>query len=830
MNKGLFRKLLPHIIAVVVFLVVGLIYCSPVLKGEVLQQSDIISWKGMSKSSFDYKETHGHFPLWTNSMFSGMPAYQIAMEPQVAVSTSWFYGIFSLFLPKPVSFFFLACICFYFLTQVLRINPWIGIATALSYAYVTYNTGIIAAGHDTKMNTIALVPGFIGSLMLLFERRYLWGAALTALFTALLVGLNHMQIVYYTLIIAGFMTVGYIIYYVRRNETKHVLLALAIAVAAGLLGVLSNAVTILTTLDASKTTIRGGTELPDQNSSASGLSKDYALSYSMGKTEPLVLMVPNMFGGAGVPIDQRLDNSKAVEALQAMPQELANQIQGAREAYWGGIGPIPPNAPAYAGAIICFLALIGFFILDNKYKWWILAACLIAIPMAWGQYLEGFNTFLLNHLPLYNKFRVPSMIMFIPTFLFCVMAALTLQKIVVFDKGQELWSRYKKGLMLTGGIFVVILLVYLSADYTSQPDKELLKQTASVPDQVKEYIRTFLTALKDDRKSLFIGSFFRSLFFVAAAAFVLWLYVRNKIKSSYLVIGIVGALAFIDIMTVDVKYLNSENYQEEAEYNQNFFTPTQADQQIMQDKGYYRVFDLRQGLGTLTQGANTAYYHNSIGGYHPAKLSIYQDLIEHQLFKFPESLPIVNMLNTKYIIQADQGGKENIFTNPDALGPAWFVSQVKFEPTPQAVMSALDNFHPRDTAVVFEKDKGLVSYTPGAAAGDTIQLLKNDNDDITYQSNSAANRFAVFSEIFYDKGWKAYIDDKETPIVRTNYVLRGLSVPAGKHAIHFVFHPSSYYTGEHLQLVAGILVFLLLLAAIVQSVRPKRTTPPATKA
>src|ERR1700694_80244 len=326
MNKGMIRKLLPHLIAVVIFLVVALIYCRPALQGEVLQQSDVISWKGMSKNSFDYKATHGHFPLWTNGMFSGMPAYQIAMEPQVAVSPSWFYGIFSLFLPKPVSFFFLACLCFYFLTQVLRINPWIGIIGGLSYAYVTYNMGIIAAGHDTKMNTIALVPGFIGAMMLVFEKRYLWGAALTALFTALLVGLNHMQIVYYALIIAGFMTLGYLVYWIRRKETKHAITALLIVAASGIIGIASNAVTILTTLDAAKTTIRGGTELPDQNSSGNGLSKDYALSYSMGKAEPLVLMIPNMFGGAGVPIDQRMDNSKAVEALQSMPQELSNQI------------------------------------------------------------------------------------------------------------------------------------------------------------------------------------------------------------------------------------------------------------------------------------------------------------------------------------------------------------------------------------------------------------------------------------------------------------------------------------------------------------------------
>lgn len=822
MNKGIFRKLLPHLIAVVIFLVVALLYGKPALQGEVLQQSDVTNWKGMSKSSFDYKATHGHFPLWTNSMFSGMPAYQIAMEPDVPVSPSIFYAVLTLNLPKPVSFFFMACICFYFLTQVLRINPWIGIIGGLAYAYVGYNMGIIAAGHDTKMNTIALVPGLIGALILLYDRRYLWGAALTALFSALVVGLNHMQIVYYALIIAAFMSIGYIVYWIKRKEFKHMGIALALAIVAGAIGVLSNAVTVLTTADAGKTTIRGGTELPDQNSSNKGLSKDYALSYSMSKIEPFVLMVPDMFGGAGVPIDTKLDNSKAMDALQGMPQELANGLHSAGEAYWGGIGPFPPNAPAYIGAIICFLALLGFFILDNKHKWWILAACLISIPMSWGQYFEGFNTFLLNHLPLYNKFRVPSMIMFIPTFLLCMMAMMTLQRIVVFEDKQLLWERYKKGLMLTGGVFVLIILIYLSADYSGIADKEFLSQTAQYPDQIKEYIRTFLSALKDDRKSLFLTSLLRSLFFVAAAALVLWLFIRNKVNS-WIAIGIVGLLAFIDVITVDVKYLNSDNYKDEASYNEDFFTPSPADKQIMQDTGYYRVFNLKQGLSTLGQDAMTAYFHNSIGGYHPAKLSIYQDLIEHQLYKFPRSLPIVNMLNTRYIIQADQSGKESVFRNPDALGPAWFVNTVKFEPTPQAVMASLDDFHPKDTAVVFEKDRALVSFAPAAAAGDSIWLVKNDNDEITYHYKASTNRFAVFSEIFYDLGWKAYIDGKESPIVRTNYVLRGLSVPAGDHEVTFDFHPSSFYTGEKLASVAGILIFLLLIAAIVFSVRKQRT-------
>src|SRR5688572_28773038 len=467
MNKGLINKLLPHFIAVAVFLIVAVIYCRPVLQGQVLNQGDVTQWKGMAQSSFEFKEKHGHFPLWTNSMFSGMPNYQIVMDPQIKASPILIYFALSLHLPKPINYFFLACICFYFFTQILRINPYIGIIGGLAYAFVTYNIGIIEAGHDTKMQSIALIPAFIGSLILIYERKYIWGLALTALFTTFLVAMTHFQIVYYALIIAVFMTASYLLFWIKEKQIKHALLAIGIAVVAGALGVLANAVSILTARDASETTIRGGTELPDKNATTSGLSKDYALSYSMNKPEPLVMMVPNLYGGSGEPIEAKLEDSKALSTLQSMPQEMANQIQGLRTAYWGGLsapGQVAPNAPPYVGAIICFLALIGFFILDTKHKWWIVGASVLAILMSWGEYFYGFNSFLLETLPMYNKFRVPSMILVIPTVLFCMMAMMTMQKIVYSNDKTEMWDRYKKGLMLTGGVFLLLIFFYFSAD------------------------------------------------------------------------------------------------------------------------------------------------------------------------------------------------------------------------------------------------------------------------------------------------------------------------------------------------------------------------------
>ncbi|HVG11597.1 MAG TPA: YfhO family protein [Flavisolibacter sp.] len=823
MNKGTFQKLLPHLIALIVFLLVAVIYCKPALEGKVLQQHDVTQWKAMAQDAFEYKERTGHFPLWTKSMFSGMPAYQIAMEAGNALSPGFFYYVLTLGLPKPISFFFLASICFYFLSIVLRVNPYISIIGGLAYAYATYNPIIIAAGHDTKMQSIALLPAFIGSILLVYGGRYWLGGALTALTATLLVGMNHPQIVYYGLMIAVFMTVAYIISWVRKGNSRHLALSLAIVAFAGLLGVLTNAVSLLTTYEYAKSSIRGGSELGDGTSGATrtGLSNDYALSYSMYKTEPFVMMVPNMYGGSGTAIEELVDDSKALEALQAMPQELSSQIAGARSSYWGGIGPT--SGPPYVGAVICFLALMGFFILDNRHKWWILSLLVLSLLMSWGSYFEGFNSVLLNVLPMYNKFRAPSMIIVIPTFLLCMMAVMSLHAMLFAENNEAFKDRFKKGLLLNAGVLLVLLIIYFTSDYKSSGDEQLLSQVGAAPEQVQGYVRGFLNGLEEDRKSLFFSSLLRTLFLMLASAGVLWLAIRGKM-GKWVAVGVLGVMALADVMSVNTKYLNSENYQEQEEYDVSF-TPTPVDTQIMQDTSYYRVLDVRQGLSVALgmQGALPSYFHNSIGGYHPAKLSIYQDLIQHQLSKFPNSLPVINMLNTKYVIQADQSGAASVFTNPDAAGPAWFVKALRFEKGPAEVMNALSTFSPRDTAILFEKDKAIVPAASAQDSASQIRLISNSNDELIYSSSSASAGFAVFSEIYYEKGWKAFIDGKETPIVRTNYVLRGLTVPAGQHEIRFAFKPDSYFTGKTISLVAGLLVLLFLAVAVYMTYKNRNT-------
>jgi hypothetical protein len=593
------KNILPHVVAIVIFLIVAAIYCKPALEGKVMQQHDLAQWVGMSKDQQNYADKNGHPPLWTNGMFSGMPGYMIEGYSNNSLP-GYFIKILSFNLPEPLNFFFLACICFYFLSQVLRVRPWIGIIGALMYAYATYNPIIITVGHVTKMFSIALMPGFIGSLLIIFKKHYWLGAALTAFFTAALVAENHYQIVYYTVLIAVFMGVSFLISCIREKDFKHLSMAAMAIIFAGVVGVATNAVMLMPNYEYTKETIRGGSQLGATTSKdttqkgSSGLNEDYAFSYSFSLSEPFVMMVPRMFGGGSGRPEVEQEKSKAIVALQSMPQELSQQLVSGLSYYWGGINE-GTSGPPYVGAIICFLAVLGFVIVDKKYKWWILSCSAVTIIMSWGGYFKDVNRLFLDYLPMYNKFRAPSMIIVVPTLLFGMMAILALEKVLSNTKETfSLLQPYKKALFITAGIFALLFLLYLSFDYQSEGDKQILKQVSSIQDeQIKTPVKEFFNGLQEDRKSLFLDDLLRSLFFVAVAAGAIWFYLKNKLKPAA-VIAIIGLFSFIDIMSVDVKYMNSDDFVSKEDYD-NSFVPTAANNQILQDKSFYRVLDLTQG-------------------------------------------------------------------------------------------------------------------------------------------------------------------------------------------------------------------------------------------
>lgn len=826
------QKVYPHLIAIVIFLIVAAIYCKPALQGKVMQQHDLAQWVGMSKDQQNYQDANGHAPLWTNGMFSGMPGYMIIGYSNNFVP-AYFIKTLSLFLPEPLNFFFLACICFYFLAIVLGIRTWIGIIGALMYAYATYNPIILTVGHVTKMYSIALMPGFIASLQLLINKKYWVGAALAALFTSALVAENHYQIVYYTIIIAVFMAVAFLVKTIKERDYKHFAIVLIAVVFAGIVGAATNAVALLPNYEYTKETIRGGSQLGVSNvtdpekKGTDGLNEDYAYSYSMMISEPFVMMVPRMFGGSSGRPEVEQEKSKAVAALQSMPQELGQQLVRNLSYYWGGIGNT--SGPPYTGAIVCFLAILGFVIVDKKYKWWILSCCAVTIVMSWGGYFKEINGLFLDYLPMYNKFRAPSMIIVIPTLLLGMMAVLALEKILSNTINPvTLLQPYKKALIIMAGIFALLFMLYFSFDYQSEADKGILKQVSSIPDeQIKAPIKEFFSSLQEDRKGLFFSDLLRSLFFIAVAAGTIWMYLTNKLKPT-IVIAVIGIFSFIDVMAIDVKYMNSDDFVAKEDYDSKFVA-TQADNQILQDKSFYRVLDLRPnessggGIGgAFNSGGLSAYFHKSIGGYHPAKLSIYQDLIDSQLYKFPNCLPVINMLNTKYII-SQQGQAQQ---NPMAAGNAWFVKAVQFEPDSKAVMKALDNFNPLETALAEDTEKGILKNPGSFDSTASIQMTSNHNDTVTYKTKSSSEQLAVFSEVYYDKGWNAYIDGKKSPYAKVNYVLRGMMVPAGEHTIEYRFEPESHALGWTITNVTSFIMLGMLLVAIFVEIRKKAKAPP----
>lgn len=843
MDKGLFKKFLPHLIAIVVFLIAAFIYCSPVLQGKVVSQHDVTHWKGSVQQSIEYEKTHEHGPLWTNSLFSGMPAFQIGGIYYNNWITSYVHRIMTLGLPKPISFFFLACICFYFLTQVLRIRPVVGIMGALAFAYATYNPVIISAGHDTKMLSIAYMPAVLASVLMIYEKRYFLGAALTAIFSATMIAVNHLQIVYYLVLAIGIMTIFFVVRWIQQKEFKHLIMAAAFTIVGAGLGLLTNAVNLMSTYEYQKYTIRGGasylTDSTAKNTvtSKNGLDKDYAFAYSLQIAEPLVMVVPRMYGGSSN-LEVPEDKSKAVESYteaqqqlyqmlsQQMSQQQAQQVtqQIARQyfplgAYWGGIadvgGSVGTSGPPYVGAIICFLAILGFFLIDKKYKWPILAAVIIATIFSWGSYFKSLNDIVFDVIPFYNKFRAPSMILVIPQLLLPIMAALCVNKLMDNPDKKLLWPKLKTGLIASGAVFVILFLLYLSFGYLSRSDNETMKLALNSGQQeLSSSVKTFFNGLIADRKSLFLNDIFRTFGFMALAGILIWLLIKKTI--SPMVAGILLSIfVFIDLITVDSKYLNKDNYQDKLE-NDNVFQTTAFDDSIKADKSYFRVYNYSPDRFNENI---TSYNYNSVGGYHAAKLRIYQDIIERQLSNNNQA--VVNMLNAKYFIQKETNPQSPQFghtiamqKNDAALGPCWLIKNVSFVKNADEEMNAISHFNPKDTAFVQESFRTSIPNMPVADSTASIQLMKNDNDVITYSFNAASPQFAVFSEVYYPAGWKAYIDNKETPIIKTNYVLRGLAVPAGKHDIRFEFKPEGYYKGKNITTIFQALSILLLLGAL----------------
>lgn len=814
MKQPLVKKALPHILAILIFLLAAVLFCKPALEGKVLNQHDIVGWKGMAQNALEYKKSNGHFPLWNPTLFSGMPNYQIAMEGKSVLPD--FNTIFSLGLPKPMNYFFLAAVCFYVLCVVLGFNPWIGVAGSLAYAFSTYNPIIIGAGHETKMLAIAYMPFLLAGILLIYHKKYWLGLAVTTLGTMLELSSNHPQISYYFFLTAVAITLGYLVVWIKNKEWKHIGIAFGITAIAAAAGISICTLSILTSSEYAKATMRGGKNVEINGDTVtavktSGLDPDYAFRYSMKPAEPLVMLMPGAFGeGSGNPVGTGSNVEKKLTSA-GVPEGPASQLSESLPAYWGGMsGPGEgTSGPPYVGAIVFLLSILGFVLIKHPLRWGLLAASLLAVVLSWGQFFYGFNHFLLENLPLYNKFRAPSMALVITQLTLPLMAALVLQYLFFTKDPSYLRQHFKPVLYTMGGTIAVLLLLWLGMDYSSPVDQQLLENNwdNSGTDTIG---RAIVSGLKADRSAMFGGQIMRTIAFILLLLGVCWLYIKNILNSMVAVL-LLGVVIVADMFIIDKKYLNEDNYVPADELQSASFTPTAIDNQILQDKDpNFRVYNLS---GDRWFESRTSYFHKSIGGYHPAKLRIYQDIIERYLSQRPNP-EVLNMLNAKYIIvQNPQSGQQTLMPNPEAYGHAWLVKNIKQVKDEVEALQTIGSTHLKDTAIVIA-DQATSIAAPQWDSASSIRLTKYDNDQIEYTATCNGPQFAVFSEVYYPYGWNAYIDGKKAEIVRTDYLLRGVSLPAGQHTIKLVFEPESYKKGVSISYIGSWLILILVVGGV----------------
>ena len=837
MKKIDFKKMLPHLVAVVLFLVASLVFTKPVLEGKELQQHDTQQWKAMAQQSFEFKKTHGYLPNWTNSMFCGMPAYQIAMEQRTYwnISPSYFSSALTLGLPAPTYFLFLCCLGFYFLCVVMGVNPWLGIMGGFAYGYCTFDPIILAAGHNTQILSIAYAPAVLAGVAMIFQKKYWLGGGLFTILLTCMVAQNHQQILYYTILMSVIMVVFFSFKAIKEKNIKHLAFCGILCVTGAALALMANAFALFPINEYSKESMRGGSQLTTKdnkdpgNKTKGGLDKDYAFAWSYGKTELLTLMVPNAVGGGGATPFK--DEPKFIEVLQedqSIPNDFKQELAQSSSPYWGAQSQ-GTSGPVYLGALICLLALMGFIISKNENRWWLLAITVFGIILATGKNLAGINYFLFDYLPMYKKFRVPTVALVMPQLSVALMATFFANDFLFNTPKEELKKLFKNCLYVGGGVLLVMTGFYFMADYMSDESLELKKNIIAKMQGDRTLATKFFTALAQDRRAIYSSDMFRSIGFMLAGLAILFLYSRNTIKAMVAAI-LLTIIASIDLLSIDTRYLHEENFVEPADY-EGAYADSQADVQIKKDTGYYRVLNLafRSGngfafdIGNSFNDALASYKHNTIGGYHPAKLGVYNDLKDHKIIPqiqnwlqnqmAKDSFRVLNMLNMRYVIVPDQKNPAQTMAiqNPFAFGPCWLVKDIKMVNTADEEMNLLDSIDPAVTAIVNNEFKSSITSSPRFDSAAYIKLIKNDNDEIHYDFNAATPQYAVFSEMYYKAGWKAFIDGKEQPICKTDYALRGLSVPAGKHKVDFKFESKVLSDSEKAANIGNLLAVLFAL-------------------
>ena len=820
------KKILPDLIAIALFAVLSFSYFFPAdLDGRILFQHDSSAGVGAGQEATEYYEATGERTRWTNSLFGGMPTYQIAPSYDTTQPLNWVEKAYRLFLPEYVQLTFILMLGFYILLRAFGMSAWLSALGGIIWAFSSYFFILISAGHIWKFITLAYIPPTIAGMVLVYRGKWLWGSVLTALFVALQIKSNHVQMSYYFLFVMQFMAIAYGVEAYKAKQFPRFWKATGVLVVAGLIGVAANLSNLYHTYSYSKETMRGKSELVFEGDAAqqtsSGLNRDYITQWSYGIGETWTLLVPNFKGGASVPLAA---NETAMKKANPLYSNIYTQLT-----QYFGEQPMT-SGPVYVGAFVLFLFILGCFIVKGPMKWALLGATLFSILLSWGKNFMPLTDFFIDFVPMYNKFRAVSSILVIAEFTIPLLAILALKRI--FDEPSVL-KQTRNGLIvstiLTFGVALILWVwpSFMGSGFIPTQEMQMLQNALSPND-----LAPLVSNMSEMRAAMVSTDALRSMVIIAIGLAILYFFIIGKLKKTY-TIGAIALLCLVDMWGVNKRYLNDEQFVPQS-IKQTSFVQTPADKYILQDKDLdYRVLNL---TGSTFNENNTSYWHKSIGGYHAAKLRRYQEMIDHHISPEIEAayneiaqasgvmeevdgskFNVLNMLNTKYfVLPAGRNGEAIPIQNPYAYGNAWFVKNVSYVANANEEIETLYDINPRETAVVdkrFEETlKGVTTNNTDSLA--SITLTSYSPNHLVYETTNENDGIAIFSEIYYPDGWQVTIDGQPATLARANYILRALHLPAGKHVIEMKFDPQSLHLTEGIAYGALVLLLIGVITAI----------------
>ena len=818
------KKFLPDVVVIAVFAIISFAYFFvPITQGKILYQHDASAGVGAAQEMTEYQNRTGETTRWTNSIFGGMPTYQMSPSYQSTDGLSQVMNAYHLWLPDNVWFLFAYLLGFYILLRAFDFRQSLAALGSVMWAFSSYFLIIIAAGHLWKVMALAYLPPMIAGVVLAYRGRYLSGFIVTALFTAFEIKANHVQMTYYYLFIILFMVIGYLVKSIREKQLAVFLKATGVLAAAALIGIAINLSSLYHTWQYQKESMRGKSELVKKdaaNQTSSGLDRDYITQWSYGIDETLTLLVPDAKGGASVPLGK---NATAMAKADPQIQSMIPQLYDAFPQYFGT--QPGTSGPVYVGAFVLFLFILGLFIVKGPMKWALLAATILSVLLAWGHNFMGFTNFFLDYIPMYAKFRTVASVLVIAEFTIPLLAALTLKKIV--DEPDVLSKQMKFAyisLALTAGVAALIALFPdMMGPFVSEQERQMI---GSIQGMDGGTARTILANISDMRAAMVSSDAWRSVIIILIGFALLFAYKLKKLRADYMIAALL-VLCLVDMWQVDKRYLNDEMFVPKSERDMPQ-QPTAADLEINKDKSLdYRVLNFASNTFNENE---TSYFHKSIGGYHPAKLRRYQEMIDAyiapEMQKAMQTIaakggnmqqvdgvklfPVLNMLNTKYFILPLQGGATAPLQNPYAQGNGWFVDKIDYVADANAEYAEVGKIDVRHEAVADKQFEAVLGQAKANDSTATVKLDKYEPNNLQYTVNSKNGGIVVFSEIYYP-GWKATVDGQSVELGRVNYILRAVNVKPGKHIVVLDFHPTSISTTET---IAYISIVILLLAIV----------------